>query len=209
MKKTHGEVTELLRAWSEGDGAALNRLLPLVLDEARMIARKALASEAKDITLEPTELINEVYMRLVVRKSYWWKDRVQFFSSLAELMRRILVDRARKRKAAKRGSGVPALSLDETVFHVDDPHPDLVLLDDVLEDLKSVDRKRYDIVMLWFFVGLTQAEIARELNISVNTVARQWQVARTWLRLEMDRASGKDPATEDPENEELPDNEEA
>ncbi len=191
MDETHGEVTELLRAWSDGDGAALDRLLPMVLEEARMIARKALAGEAKNITLEPTELVNEVYLRLVDRRTFWWKDRLQFFSSLAELMRRILVDRARKRNAAKRGAGVQNLSLDETIFYVDDPHPDLVLLDDVLDDLKLVDPRKYKIVMLWFFVGLTQEEIARELEVSINTVARHWQAAKLWLRHEMSRAEGK------------------
>lgn len=194
MKKTSGEVTRLLRAWSDGDTDALNQLLPMILDEARMIARRALVGEAADITLEPTELVNEAYLRLVDRKTYWWNGRAQFFCAIAELMRRILVDRARKKKAAKRGAGAVKLSLEETLFRVDEPDPELVYLDDALEALKRVDERKYQVVMLWFFVGLTQKEIARELEIGINTVGRDWTAAKAFLRSEMRRAR---PASED------------
>ncbi|MCG8458327.1 MAG: ECF-type sigma factor [Holophagales bacterium] len=187
-----GDVTELLRAWSDGDGEALDQLLPLVLEDARAIARNALVREGRNRTLEPTELVNEAYLRLVDRRTHWWRDRLQFFSCLAELMRRILVDRARRRKASKRGFGVPNLSLEETIFLVDDPHPDLVLLDDALEALKTIDPRKYQVILLWFFVGLTQQEMAREMGISVNTVAREWQAARVWLRHQVSR-SGEAP----------------
>lgn len=188
MDKTSGEVTRLLQAWSDGDTDALNELLPMILDEARVIARRALAGEGAGYTLQPTELVNEAYLRLVDRKSYWWKGRAQFFCAIAELMRRILVDRARKKNAEKRGAGAVPLSLEETLFRVDDPQPELVLLDDALVVLKSVDERKYQVVMLWFFVGLTQKEIARELDIGINTVGRDWTAAKAFLRSEMRHA---------------------
>lgn len=186
MADTPSEVTDLLRQWSDGDPEALDKLLPLVLDEVRSLAGKALARESPAHTLQPTALVNEVYLRLIDRRTYWWENRVQFFCSLAELMRRILVDHARRRQTAKRGSGEAKLSLDEAILVPSaEPHPDLVALDDALKDLEAIDRRKYQIVMLWFFMGLTQEEIGRELEISVNTVARQWQTARRWLEHEL------------------------
>ncbi|HEX9735406.1 MAG TPA: ECF-type sigma factor [Thermoanaerobaculia bacterium] len=191
MADTPGKVTRLLRAWSAGDPEALDRLLPLVLDEARDLARRALALESRDHTLQPTALVNEVYLRLVDRRTFWWQDRSQFFSSLAELMRRILVDHARRHRTAKRGGGVPRLRLEEMDVAADAPRPELVELDDALVALQAVDPLRYRIVMLRFFIGLTEMEIARELGLSVNTVGRKWQAARRWLRRELDRAEGR------------------
>lgn len=182
MSLTATEVTRLLRNWSDGDPAALERLLPMVVDEARDLARRALASENAGHTLQPTALVNEAYLRLVDRETYWWRDRSQFFACLAQLMRRILVDHARRRRAAKRGGGEAPLPLDEAILPSGGPPADLVALDEALVDLEAIDERRYRIVMLWFFVGLTQEEIAHELAISVNTVGRQWQAARRWLR---------------------------
>ena len=130
--------------------------MPFVVDEVRDLARKALALESPTHTLQPTALVNEVYLRLIDRKTYWWRDRAQFFSCLAQLMRRVLVDHARKRRAAKRGGGEPKLSLEDGVFAAAEPHPDLIALDDALKDLEILDPRRYRIVMLWFFMGLTQ-----------------------------------------------------
>ncbi|MEM1183185.1 MAG: ECF-type sigma factor [Acidobacteriota bacterium] len=191
MTPSTGEVTELLQAWSDGDRDALDRIVPLVMDEVRQLARKALSLESRDVTIQPTELVNEAYLRLVDRKTFHWQDRVQFFSCLAELMRRILVDRARRYLAAKRGAGAARLSLEEGVFADPGIHPDWLRLDDALADLQKIDERRYRIVMLWFFVGMTQKEIADELGISVNTVARQWQSARRWLYAQLD-ASDQD-----------------
>lgn len=186
MADTPSEVTDLLRQWSDGDPAALDKLLPLVVDEVRDLARRALALESQAHTLQPTALVNEVYLRLIGRRTYWWKDRAQFFSSLAELMRRILVDHARRHKAAKRGGREAKLSFDEAFLSPStEPSSELLALDDALKDLKDIDPRKYQVVMLWFFVGLTQQEIAREMGLSVNTVARQWQAARRWLQHEM------------------------
>ena len=176
------EVTRLLRDWSDGDAGALDKVLPMVLDEARELARRALSGEEAHHSLQPTALVNEAYLRLVDRRTYWWRDRSQFFACLAELMRRILVDHARRRRAAKRGGGEVPLPLDELLVASSEPGADLVALDGALEELEAIDPRRYQIVMLWFFVGLTQQEIADELSISINTVGRQWQSARRWLR---------------------------
>lgn len=188
MPDTSTDVTRLLRRWSDGDPDALEKLIPLVMDEVQALARKALAGEAPGHTLQPTALVNEVYLRLVGRKTYWWKDRAQFFSSLAEVMRQILVDHARRRRAAKRGGGEAPLSLDEGIFQTPEPHPDLLPLDEALRDLKEIDYRRYQVVMLWFFMGLTQRDIARELGMSINTVGRQWRAARRWLQHAMRHA---------------------
>lgn len=183
------EVTRLLQDWSTGDPEALDRLLPMVFDEVRDMARRVLAGEVAHHSLQPTALVNEVYLRLVDRRTYWWKDRSQFFACLSKLMRRILVDHARRRRSQKRGKGEPKLSLDEALLVSSEPHPDLVALDDALEALKAIDERRYQIVMLSFFVGLTQQEIAQELSISINTVGRQWQTAKRWLYQELQKAA--------------------
>ncbi len=186
MADTPSEVTDLLRQWSDGDPEALDKLLPLVIDEVRDLARRALALESPAHTLQPTALVNEVYLRLIDRRTYWWEGRAQFFSSLAELMRRILVDHARRHRTAKRGGGKAKLSLDEAILvPAAEPNPELVALDDALKDLEAIDHRRYQIVMLWFFMGLTQEEIGRELGLSVNTVGRQWKAARRWLQHEI------------------------
>ncbi len=191
MADTPSEVTHLLRQWSDGSPEALDKLMPLVIDEVRDLARRALALESPSHTLQPTALVNEAYLRLIGRRTHWWKGRGQFFSSLAELMRRILVDHARRHQAAKRGGGEAPLSLDEWALPAAEPHPDLLALDDALEDLKAIDHRRYQIVMLWFFMGLTQEEIARELGIGINTVGRQWQAAKRWLQHELRRSAGE------------------
>ncbi len=188
MPDTPSEVTHLLRKWSDGDADALDKLIPLVIDEVRTLARRMLARESPDHTLQPTELVDEAYLRLIDRKTYWWQDRRQFFSALADLMRRILVDHARRRRAAKRGGGDAKLELDERFMPAAEPDMDLIALDDALKDLEAIDHRRYQIVMLWFFVGLTQQEIARELGISINTVGRQWQAARLWLQHQLQRS---------------------
>ncbi len=191
MPATSTEVTRLLQNWSAGDKDALDRLIPLIFDDVKDLARRAMAGEAPGHTLQPTALVAEAYERLVDRKTYDWRDRKQFFSSLADLMRRILVDHARRRNAAKRGGGAPKLPLDEGMLPALGRDLDLEALDDALEELEEIDERRYRIVMLWFFVGLTQKEIARELGMSINTVGRQWQATRRWLLRRIQRSIGR------------------
>ena len=179
------EVTRLLQRWSDGDRDALDALMPMVIDEVKDLARKALAGESPGHTLQPTALVNEAYERLVGRKTYSWHDRREFFSSLAELMHRILCDHARRRLAAKRGGGVANLPLDERMLPALEPDAELVALDDALKELKVFDERRYRIVTMRFFMGMTQKEIATELGMSVNTVGRQWQTAKLWLQNEI------------------------
>lgn len=187
MAMTSSEVTHLLRDWSEGDKEALDRLLPMVIDEVRDLARRALSHEIPNHTLQPTALVNEAYMRLVTRETYWWRDRSQFFSCLADLMRRVLVDHARRRRAAKRGGGEVPLPLEEGILPAGETDTDLVALDDALREFEEIKPEWCKIVKLWYFVGLTQEEIAGELSISVNTVGRHLKAAKLWLRREMNQ----------------------
>ncbi len=201
MPRTSTEVTRLLRAWTDGEPEALDQLMQLVIDDVRTLAQRALSSEAPNHTLQPTELVDEAYLRLIDRKTFWWKDRRQFFKSLADLMKRILVDHARRRKAAKRGGGEPKLPLEEGMLPALEPDTDIEALNEALDELKEIDERRYQIIMLWFFVGLTQKEIARELDMSINTVGRQWKAARLWLKRRIERSDPKDCDQKDADSE--------
>lgn len=188
MANNPNEVTRLLQQWHEGDSAALDRLLPMVFDDVRAVAHKAMQGESAGHTLQPTALINEAYMRLIGRETYEWKNRLEFFGCLAKLMRRILVDHARRRLTAKRGAGQARVSL-EDILEVPSKEPDrdLLRLHDALKVLEEVDSRKYQVVMLRHFMGLTQTEISEALGISVNTVARDWQAARLFLQHEIEQ----------------------
>ncbi len=179
------EVTRLLKEWSEGDPSALDALVPLVFDDLRSLARKQFRWERSDHTLQPTALINEVYMRLGGQRHVHWDGRGQFFAFAATLMRRILVDHAKARRTVKRGMGLPALPLDEAIAVPGDDRVDISALDEALSRLATFDPRLAQLVELRFFVGLTNEEIADVLEISVSTVKRDWQLARTWLFNEM------------------------
>ncbi len=190
MPRTASEVTELLAAWSEGEAEALDRLMPLVFEDIREVARRALAHETRDPVLQTTALVNEVYLKLAGRRTVAWRDRAHFLGTLAGLIRRLLVDHARGRNAVKRGGG-RALSLDAawsragTAPHL---HPvDLIALDKALERLEKIDPEKHRVVELRYFMDLTEKEIARVQGISVNTVQRRWQAARLWLLHELSR----------------------
>lgn len=192
MLPAKSEVTELLDAWSAGDADALERLIPLVIEDLRRIARRYLAREAPGHTLEPTALVNELYLRLAGRRSVQWESRTQFFASMAEIMRRILVDHARRRKAGKKGGGATRVSFDEERDHqtvwspvLRDLDIDLVALDDALHSLAAVDPRQARIVELRYFGGLTIEETARTLDTSPMTVKRGWRTARLWLLREL------------------------
>lgn len=180
-------VTTLLRAWSRGDQRARDQLTPLVYDELRRRARHYLRAERPDHTLSPTALVHEVYLRLVNLENVEWQERTHFFALAARQMRRILVDSARSRKSQKRGAGAVNVTMDEA-FAVSARHPDLVSLDDALSALAAQDERKARVVELRFFGGLTNEEIASELGISTDTVTRDWQIAKLWLRRELRKA---------------------
>jgi len=178
-------VTELLLQWSQGNPAARETLIPLVYDELRRLARQCLASQRPDHTLQSTALVHEAYVRLVNHSSVHWENRVHFFAVAAQLMRRILVDHARKRLAAKRGGNRLTLTLDDAIALPKKRELDLVALDDALNELAELDQRQSHIVELRFFGGLSIEDASHQLGISPATVKREWATARTWLYQQM------------------------
>jgi len=178
------QVTSLLLAWGQGDERALERLTPIVYGELRKIARKYMAHERRDHTLQPTALINEAYVRLVNMRQPSWQNRTHFFALSAQIMRRILVDFARARLHQKRGGGAHAVTLDDAVL-MSKPGRDLVALDDALAALATVDARKSRIVEMRFFGGLSVEETAQVLHVSPKTVMREWQTAKVWLLKEL------------------------
>jgi len=182
-------VTELLLAWGDGDLSALDQLIPLVHAELRQIAARCMARERPGHTLQPTALVNEVYLRLVDVERIRWQNRAHFLAVAARLMRRILVDFARSRGYQKRGGGGQKVAFDEAlVVDIGRGH-DLLALDDALDELARVDERQSQIVVMRFFAGLTVEEIAGVLEISPATVMRDWKLAKAWLLRELDRTS--------------------
>ena len=178
-------VTELLVNWNNGDKAALDEMLPLVYQELRRIAVNRLRHEAPNHTLQPTALVNEAYLRLIDQKNVNWQNRAQFFGLAAEMMRRILVNHAHHRQAAKRGGGALRVSLEVAVNSFEQKDVNLVALDEALKNLATIDPRQCKIVEMKFFGGLTVAEIAEVLQLSSDTIERDWKMARAWLRLEI------------------------
>jgi len=178
-------VTELLVNWSNGDKASLDEMLPLVYQELRRIAVNRLRQERPNHTLQPTALVNEAYLRLIDQKNVSWQNRAQFFGLAAEMMRRILVNHALHRQAAKRGGGALRVSLEVAVNSFEQKDVNLVALDDALKSLASIDARKSQIVELKFFGGLTVEEIAEVLHVSSDTIEREWKLARAWLHLEI------------------------
>jgi RNA polymerase sigma-70 factor (ECF subfamily) len=179
-------VTALLRAWRRGDQDAFDRLTPLVYDELRRRARHYLRAERQDHTLQPTALVNEVYLRMVKLDQLDWRDRTHFIALAARHMRRILVDSARARRYQKRGGSALKITFDEELA-ASNRTPDLVALDDALDALARKDERKVRVVELRFFGGLTNDEIAGALNISTDTVTRDWKMAKLWLQRELKR----------------------
>jgi RNA polymerase sigma factor (TIGR02999 family) len=179
------QVTALLLRWSEGDPAAREALIPLVYDELRRLARQCLASQRPDHTLQSTALVHEAYVRLAGRTSVHWENRVHFFAVAAQLMRRILVDHARKQNAAKRGGSCLTLTLDESLVPAKKRELNLIALDDALTNLAALDSRQSQIVELRFFGGLSIEDSSRVLGISPTTVKREWATARAWLYEQM------------------------
>jgi len=181
------DVTQLLARLKSGDRDALDRLMPLVHDELRRLAAAHMRRERSDHTLQATALAHEAYMRMVNLDRIDWRDRAHFFAVAAGVMRRILIDHARKRRAARRGGGAPHIPLEEGLRLADDRPDELVDLDEALERLAEVDPRQERIVELRFFGGLSVEETAAVLDISPRTVKREWAVARAWLRAELGR----------------------
>ncbi len=192
------EVSVLLRAWSDGDQQALDRLTPIVYEELHRLARRYMNRERPGHSLQTTALVNEAYMRLVDYKSMQWQNRAHFFAVSAQVMRRILVDHARRHNV-KRGGGVRHISLEETVnLGVDegiDPSGNLVALDDALTALAQVDPRKVQIVEMRFFGGLSVEETAEVLRLSAITIKREWRSAKAWLYRELTGGTSDGPST--------------
>jgi RNA polymerase sigma-70 factor, ECF subfamily len=186
---TQHEITRLLVEWGNGDQQALERLTPLVYEELHRLARRYLRQERQGHTLQSTALVHEAYLKLVGQHSVRWQNRAQFFGIAAQLIRRILVDYARNKHAAKRGADAPKLSLDEALAVPGERDLDLVALDDALETLAKLDPRQSRLVELRFFAGLTVEETAEVLQMSPATVKRDWTAAKAWLFREIRRQS--------------------
>jgi RNA polymerase sigma factor (TIGR02999 family) len=179
------DITTLLVAWGRGDEAALEQLIPLVHRELHQIARRCLKGERAGHTLQPTALVNEAYLRLVDVRRMNWHDRTHFFAMSARLMRRVLVDFARSRQYQKRGGGVMKVSLDEAHRVSTERGQDLVALDEALTALSAIDERKARVIEMRFFGGLTAEETAAVLEVSRETVLRDWRLARAWLMHEL------------------------
>ena len=179
------QVSRLLAEWGQGKPEAREALIPVVYDELRRLAHRQLRRERPDHTLPSAALVNEAYLRLVREPAPPWEHRAQFFALAAQLMRHILVDHARKRLAAKRGAGVPPLSLSPEFAFAPQAEVDLLALDDALNKLSLLDAQQGRLIELRFFAGLSIEETALALGISPATVKREWATARAWLRREM------------------------
>jgi RNA polymerase sigma factor (TIGR02999 family) len=179
------EITQLLLAWGAGDEAALEKLTPLVYKELRRLAKRYMAREQADQTLQATALVNEAYLRLVEQKHVQWQNRAHFFGVSAQLMRRILVDMARARQQRKRGGAARQVALDEALVVFKERGADLVALDEALTSLAAMDPRKGRVVELRFFGGLSVAETAEVLQVSAETVMRDWKMAKVWLMREL------------------------
>jgi RNA polymerase sigma-70 factor, ECF subfamily len=186
----HG-VTQLLQAWRQGDSSALETLLPLVYAELRRRARRYMAVERRSHSLQSTDLIHEVYLRLVGSKPVDWQNRAHFFALAARLMRQILVDHARSRSYLKRGGGARRVTFDDALVCTR-PDGDLVRLDEALQALAATDARKGRVVELRFFGGLSAEETAEVLGVSPQTVLRDWRLSKAWLLRELGRRGRDD-----------------
>jgi RNA polymerase sigma-70 factor (ECF subfamily) len=185
--ESRAEITRLLEAWGEGDKRALDALVPVVHRELRRLAHRYMRRERTHAAFQTTELINEVYIKLLDCSRVRWKDRAHFFAMSARLMRRILVDLARSRRYAKRGGGAVRVTFEKVLDMPDIHAPDWVSLDDALKALEALDPRISRMVELRFFGGLSVEETAEILQVSPDTVHRDWRFAKTWLRRELTR----------------------
>jgi RNA polymerase sigma factor (TIGR02999 family) len=185
------QVTQLLRAWSDGDEQALEQLLPVVEAELRRLARAYMARERRGHTLQTTALVNEAFVRLVDARGLRWQDRAHFLGISARLMRRVLVDHARSRGYQKRGGGAHKVTLTEALIVSPEPALDVIALDRALEGLAAVDARKAKVIELRFFGGLSVEETAEVLHVSTDTIKRDWRLAKLWLLRELEGTRGE------------------
>ena len=193
MSTASPAVTQLLLDWNNGDQAALEQLLPLVNAELRLLAKRYMRRESPGHTLQTSALVNEAYLRLIDQKQVLWQNRAHFLGIAAQLMRRILIDHARKAHYAKRGGGALRVSLDESAAVTEAKAAELLAVDEALERLTNLDARKGRLVELRFFGGLTEEETAEVLGVSVPTVQREWRAAKAWLHRML--TEGSDAAT--------------
>lgn len=179
------DVTQLLRAWSEGDRQALEKLTPLVYAELHRRAHWQMANERSGQTLQTTALVNEIYLQLVDLRGVTWRDRAHFFALSSRLIRRVLIDAARAKAAQKRGGQASHVELDENLLVSQEPRADVIALDDALTALAAIDERKSQVVELRFFGGLGIEETSEVLKVSAETVKRDWKLAKAWLRREL------------------------
>jgi len=182
------DVSTLLRGWSGGDQGALNRLTPIVYKELHRLASRYMKGERSGHSLQATALVNEAYMRLADYKRMQWQDRAHFFAVSAQVMRRILVEHARRHNL-KRGGGVPHVSLEEAVVVAGAQDTDLIVLDDAMNALARIDPRKVQVVEMRFFAGLSVEETAEVLHVSAVTVKREWRAAKLWLYRKLTRGT--------------------
>ena len=185
-------VTQLLLAWGQGDEGALAQLMPLVHEELRRLARRHMGHERPGHTLQATALVNEAYLRLVDVRQMRWQNRAHFFAMSARLMRRILVDAARAKGYQKRGGGAERVSFDEALIVSSERADALVAVDDAMHALAAVDARKSHVVEMRFFGGLSVEETAEALHVSVETVMRDWKLAKVWLLRELKGGPSRD-----------------
>jgi RNA polymerase sigma factor, TIGR02999 family len=184
-----GEITQLLGQWSGGDREALDELMPMVYNELRRMAHRHMAQERAGHTLQATELVDEVYLKLKDACAGRWQNRAQFFAVAAQMMRFILVDYARQHGRAKRGGGEQRVTLDEAMLVSEEKSGEMLALDEALRNLEQFDKRKSQVATLRFFAGLTIEETAEALSISAETVMRDWRLARAWLQNELESLS--------------------
>ena len=190
------ETTQLLRAWAGGDQGALEQLTPRVYEELRRMAGHFMQNERPGKTIQTTALVHEAYLKLIDIANVDWQHRAHFFAISAQVMRRILLDRARRRVAAKRGGESPRLNLDEVPELGSGRARELIALDDALNALAKIDQRKARVIELRFFAGLSVDETAEVLKVSPDTILRDWRLARAWLLAEL----GNDPPRQAPKN---------
>ncbi len=186
------ETTQLLRAWAKGDHDALDRLTPRVYEELRRIAGHFMRDERAERTVQTTALVHEAYLKLIDVTNVDWQHRAHFFAISAQIMRHILLDRARRRVAAKRGGATPRVNLNEVPDLGTERAHELIALDDALNALAKVDPRKAQVIEMRFFVGLSVEETAEVLKVSPDTVMRDWRLARAWLLAELNGQKEKD-----------------